>query len=438
MSTTERSMGIGLRALNQLAGSTLLARTGLRRPAERLVYRGTRGSVRTAAAASRTFRAAGRLGRPARQAPGRGGELFDLTPDEDQQMLVEAVGAFAAEKVRPAAAEADAACRAPAQLLLEAGELGLTTLGIPEELGGVMSERSAVTGVLLAEALAHGDVGVALAALAPGAVASALGLWGDEAQQAAYLPAFTAESAPVAALSLLEPHPLFDPLRLRTRARRDGGEWVLDGVKALVPRGSEAELFIIAAEAENQGPALFIVESGTRGLLVEPEPAMGLRAAATGRLILEDVRVPAGAQLGAGSRVVYTGCVQRSRIAWCALALGAAQAVLDHVVPYVNERVAFGEAISNRQAVAFAVADIAIELEGLRLLTYRAASRADRGESYDRDAALARALCAERATWIGSEGVQLLGGHGYIKEHPVERWYRDLRATGVMEGAVLV
>ncbi len=438
MSSSERSMGIGLRALNQLAGSTLLARTGLRKPAERLVFRGTRGSVRTAAAASRTFRAASKLARPARQAPARDGGLFDLTPDEDQQMLVEAVGAFAAEKVRPAAAEADSACRAPAELLGEAGELGLSTLGIPEELGGIMSERSAVTGVLLAEALAHGDVGIALAALAPGAVASALGLWGDEAQQATYLPAFTAESAPVAALALLEPRALFDPLRLQTRARRDDGEWILDGVKALVPRAAEAELLIVAAEAEGHGPSLFILESATKGLLVEDEPAMGLRAAATGRLILDGVRAPAAALLGAGSRVVYQGCVQRSRIAWCGLALGAAQAVLDHVTPYVNERVAFGEPISNRQAVAFAVANIAIELEGLRLLTYRAASRADNGESFDRDAALARRLCAERATWIGSEGVQLLGGHGYIKEHPVERWYRDLRATGVMEGAVLV
>jgi alkylation response protein AidB-like acyl-CoA dehydrogenase len=112
--------------------------------------------------------------------------------------------------------------------------------------------------------------------------------------------------------------------------------------------------------------------------------------------------------------------------------------VLDYVVPYVNERVAFGEPVSNRQGVAFPVANIAIELEGMRLATYRAVARADQGKPFAREAALARRLCAERGMAIGSDGVGLLGGHGYVTEHPVERWYRDLRAAGLMEGAVLV
>jgi alkylation response protein AidB-like acyl-CoA dehydrogenase len=434
----DRSMGLGLRALNRLAGWKLLDRLRLRKRVERWVFRGTRGGFRTAAAASRTFKAAGRLARPARQTPARSGDLFDLTPDEEQQMLREAIGAFAAEKVRPAASAADAACATQVEILADAGELGLTTLGIPEELGGVMTERSALTSVLVAEALAHGDLGIAFAALAPGAVASALGLWGDAEQQASYLPAFTSEVAPAAALALLEPRPLFDPVTLGTCARRDGGDWILRGVKSLVPRAGEAELFVIAADAEGLGPALFIVESSTAGLFTEPEPAMGLRAAATGRLILDGARAPSTALLGAGRREIYLECVQRARIAWCALAVGGAQAVLHYVIPYVNERVAFGEPISNRQAVAFAVADIAIELEGMRLLTYRAAGCADNGRSFDRESALARSLCAEKAARIGSEGVQLLGGHGYVKEHPVERWFRDLRAAGVMEGALLV
>jgi alkylation response protein AidB-like acyl-CoA dehydrogenase len=107
------------------------------------------------------------------------------------------------------------------------------------------------------------------------------------------------------------------------------------------------------------------------------------------------------------------------------------------VIPYVKEREAFGEAIANRQAVAFAVADIAIELDGMRLVTWRAASRADQGKSFAREAALARSLCTRHGMRIGSDGVQLLGGHGYVKDHPVERWYRDLRAIGIMEGALL-
>lgn len=135
---------------------------------------------------------------------------------------------------------------------------------------------------------------------------------------------------------------------------------------------------------------------------------------------------------------MYAECVQRARIAWCALAVGTGQAVLDYVIPYVNSRVAFGEPISHRQSVAFMVSDIAVELEGMRLTTYRAASLADQAKPFGRAAAIARQLCADKGMDIGSAGVQLLGGHGYVKEHPVERWYRDLRAAGLMEGALLV
>ncbi len=227
-------------------------------------------------------------------------------------------------------------------------------LGVPEELGGVMHEQSAVTSVLIGEALAHGDMGIAYAALAPGAVATAIGHWGSAEQEATYLPAFTGEDVPAAALAILEPRPLFDPLKLETKARKDGGEWVLDGTKSLLARAKDCELFVVAAEAEGLGPALFVVESGTKGLSVEEEPAMGLRPAATGRLLIEGVRLPAGALLGEGKREDYVECIDRSRIAWCALAVGTSQAVLDYVMPYVNERTAFGEPISNRQAVAFA------------------------------------------------------------------------------------
>jgi alkylation response protein AidB-like acyl-CoA dehydrogenase len=439
VNTAERSMGLGLRAITRLAGSDVLDRVGMRKHVERALYRASRDGFRSATAASRTFKAATKLGKPARQAPARtGAGLFDLTPDDEQQMLQEAVRAFAAEQVRPAGLAADDACAASPELLEQAGELGITLLGVPEDLGGVMAERSAVTSVLIAEALAHGDLGIAFAALAPGAVATALGLWGDADQQATYLPAFTGDDVPPAALALLEPRPLFDPFSLRTTARRDGSDWVLSGVKSLVPRAADDELFVVAAEAGDQGPALFVIESSTAGLSTEAEPAMGLRAASTGRLILEDVRLPAGAVLGEGSPEVYAECVQRGRVAWSALSVGTARAVLDYVIPYVNERTAFGEPISNRQAVAFAVADIGIELEGMRLATLRAASRADAGKDFAREAALARRLCADKGMRIGSDGVQLLGGHGYVKEHPVERWYRDLRAAGVMEGALIV
>jgi alkylation response protein AidB-like acyl-CoA dehydrogenase len=431
-------MGIGLRALNWLAGSDLLDRIRMRKQVERALFQGTKNGFRSATAAGRTFKAAQKLGKPARQAAGKPRSLFDITPDDEQQMFQEAVRDFAEAKVRPAAQGADAERAVPAELLAQASELGVNMLGIPEQLGGVMHEQAAATSALVGEALAHGDMGIAYAVLAPGAVATAIGHWGTAEQEATYLPAFSGEDAPAAALALLEPRPLFDPLKLETTARRDGEDWVLSGAKSLVARATECELFVVAAEAEGQGPALFVIESGAKGLSVQDEPAMGLRPAATGRLLLEDVRLPGTALLGDGGRDAYVECVQRARVAWCSLAVGAAQAVLDYVIPYVNERTAFGEPISNRQAVAFGISDIGIESGGMRLATYRAASRADQGRDFGREAALARKLCAAKGMQIGSEGVQLLGGHGFVKEHPVERWYRDLRAAGVMEGALLV
>jgi alkylation response protein AidB-like acyl-CoA dehydrogenase len=434
----DRSMGFGLRALNRLAGSSLLDRLQIRKPVERLVFTTSRNGFRTATAAGRTFKAAQKLGKPARQGTGKARSLFDVTPDDEQQMLQEAVRDFAEARVRPVAQEADTAASTPPELLAQANELGINMLGVPEELGGVMQEQAAVGSVLIGEALAHGDLGIAYAALAPGAVATAIGHWGTADQQAAYLPTFTGEDVPAAALAMLEPRALFDPFSLETRARRDGEDWVLDGVKSLVARPGDCELFVVAAEVEDRGPALFVVESGTGGLAVEPEPAMGLRPAATGRLLLDGVRIPGGALMADGERDAYAGCVHRARLAWSALTVGTAQAVLDYVIPYVNERIAFGEPVSNRQGVAFTVSDIGIETDGMRLLTYRAASRADQGKDCAHEAALARRLCAAKGMQVGSDGVQLLGGHGFVKEHPVERWYRDLRAAGVMEGALLV
>src|SRR5581483_9722092 len=434
----ERAMAVGLRALNRFASSELVDRFGLRQPAERFLSGATKSTARTAARAGRTFVAAQKLARPARQPKARPGGLFDLTATDEQRMLTESVRDFALAKLRPVAQQADSDCAAPVELLSQANELGLTIIGVPEELGGAGGERSAVTSVLMSEALAQGDMGIALACLAPAAVSTALSLWGDAEQQATYLPAFVGDDVPAAALAIQEPRALFDPFSLRTRARARGGGWVLDGVKSLVPRASQAELFIVAAELEDAGPALFVVESGIRGLASEPEPAMGIRAAATGRVVLDGAELPSEALLGGASPAVFAECVQLARLGWCALAIGTGQAVLDYVRQYVNERTAFGEPISHRQAVAFTVSNIAIELEGMRLVTYRAAGRVDQGLPFAREVALARRLCAERGMGIGSDGVQLLGGHGYVKEHPVERWYRDLRAAGIVEGALLV
>jgi len=428
-------IGLAVAALNRLASSDLIDRLGIRKASEQTVYRVTSAGFRTAGTVGRQFARAGKATQGNRVPSTQNTGLFDLTPGEDEQMLADVVGEFAAEMVRPAASAANEACAAPDELLKASLEIGLPILGVPEELGGIATERSAMVGTLVHEALAKGDMGLAVAALAPGAVATALSLWGTDEQQSTYLPAFTGDEVPGAALALSEPAALFDPLTPATTAKRSGDGYVLNGVKSGVVRGSESELFIVGAELDG-APQLFIIESAAEGITIESDPSMGLRAASLSRLVLKDVAVEKISLLGDASD--YLECVRFSRLAWCALAVGTGQAVLDYVTPYVKEREAFGEPIAHRQSVAFMVANIAIELQGMRLVTYRAASRVAQGKSADREVGLARRLCAERGMQIGLDGVQLLGGHGFVKEHPVERWYRDLRAIGLMEGAVLV
>lgn len=436
-SPSQNAMGLGLRVLNRFAGLAIVDRLRLRKPAEKFLHAASKTGFQVAMAAARQFKATQKLVGPQRLPKASKPELFDLAPSEEQEMLRDAARSFAVEQLLPAAQAADTNAQAPAELLAQAGDLGLSLLGVPESLGGAGSERSVLTNVLIGEALAQGDLSLAVACLAPSAVSTALTLWGDAQQQAAYLPAFTGDKPPVAALAVLEARPLFDAFTLSTKARRSDGGFVLDGTKAFVPRAAEAELFIVAAELDGT-PALFIIESSAQGLSARADSGMGLRAAATATLDLSNVKLPANALIAEGSAAVYAECIALSRLAWCALAVGTSQAVLDYLVPYVNDRVAFGEPISHRQAVAFAVANVGIELEGMRLLTYRAASRAEQGADFMRPVALARRACIDKGMLIGSEGVQLLGGHGFIKEHPVERWYRDLRAIGVMEGALLV
>ncbi|WP_082533840.1 acyl-CoA dehydrogenase family protein [Marmoricola sp. Leaf446] len=434
-SETRDPIGLAVAALNRLASSELLDSLGLRKASQQTVYRVTSAGFRTAGTVGRQFARAGKATRGQRVPAAASTGQFDLTPGEDEQMLADVVAEFAAEVVRPAASAANEECAAPAELLKATLEIGLPILGVPEELGGIATERSAVAGVLVHEALAHGDMGLAVAALAPGAVATALSLYGTDEQQATYLPAFTGDEVPAAALALAEPTALYDAMAPGATAERRGDTIVLNGVKSGVVRGAEAELFVVGATLDGEA-RLFLVESRTDGITIESDPSMGLRAASLSRLLLDDVEVEEIALLGDAED--YRACVRSSRLAWCALAVGTAQAVLDYVTPYVKEREAFGEPIAHRQSVAFMVANIAIELQGMRLVTWRAASRVAQGATAAREVALARKLCTEHGMRIGLDGVQLLGGHGFVKEHPVERWYRDLRAIGVMEGAVLV
>ena len=429
------AVGYALSALNRLASSDVLDKVGLRKLVERIAYTLTRTGFQVITTTARTFKAKQSLDKPQRlHAPGHTTDLFDLNITEEQQMIRDSVKAFASEVLRDRAEAADKAHATAAETLAAAQELGLNLFAVPEALGGAASERSEVTTALVAEDLAQGDMGQAIAILAPMSVANALTRWGNADQQARYLPDFAGDNPPVATIAVSEPHLLFDPMQLKTTARKDGNDWVLNGEKSLVPLAAEAELFLVAAQTDN-GPAVFIIEGGSKGLTCGDDPTMGVRAAAMRPLKLDNVRVPAGNKLG-DDDFSYREFIDLGTLAWCALAVGACQGVLDYVIPYCNERVAFGEPISHRQAVAFMIADMAIELDGMRLLTWRAACRAEQGKSFQRETHLARTLVKEKAMKIGTDGVQLLGGHGFTHEYPVERWYRDLRAIGVVFGGL--
>ena len=433
------AIDVGLAVITPIVGQEFLDKYNLRGPLNRSLQYGVKQVFSAAGASARQFKRIQGIGKAPTRLKASGAHYFDLTPDDDQKMILETVEDFAKEILRPAARHADDAATYPPDLIAKAAELGITAINIPEDFDGIAAHRSTVTNALVAEALAYGDMGLALPILAPGGVASALTHWGSADQQATYLREFAGENVPQACVAIAEPHALFDPTALKTTAVRTPSGYRLNGVKSLVPAAADAELFIVGAQLSGK-PTLFIVESSTKGVSIKADPSMGIRAAALGRVDLDNVSVPLSARLGEDDATDddYSEAIALARLGWAALAVGTAHAVLDHVMPYIKERQAFGEPIAHRQAVAFMTANIAIELDGLRLITWRGASRAEQGLSFAREAALAKRLGTDKGMQIGLDGVQLLGGHGYTKEHPVERWYRDLRAIGVAEGVVVI
>ncbi len=434
----DEMMGGGLRVLNRIADSPLVERLGFEERAQKLVYEGAKRAAETAA------RAAKRL------APRRSGDRqrssmkFDLSLSEEQQLMRDTLRRFADEVIRPAAREADDRSAPPDDFLETFSELGAIPMAVPEVMGGAAEQVSAVSQMLIAEDLARGDMGLAYAALSPLSFVNALVHWGDDQQQASLLPSLLEGDTTVATVAVVEPQPLFDPGALRTTAKKRGSDYVLSGEKSMVALADRAKWFLVAAEIRKAGPRFFLLERDAAGVEVIEEPAMGLRSASLGRLKLDKVRIAPESMLGgeaalkAEGKAAYYDAMDRARVAWGAMALGTSQALLDYAIPYCNDRIAFGEPISHRQAVAFMIADIGVELESMRMLVYRAAGRIDAGLKCQREAYLARTLCSEKAMQIGTNGVQLLGGAGFIKDHPMEIWYRQLRSIGIMDGNLLV
>jgi acyl-CoA dehydrogenase len=364
--------------------------------------------------------------------------MISFTPSEEQQMLIDAVRRFAEREMRAVYRDCEEEEHIPQDLIDKGWELGLVPAGIPEEYDGFAEEHSAVTGALFSEELAWGDLSIALHLMAPGLVAYPILLCGTQEQKETFLPRLCDDEYPRAAAALIEPTIQFDPQALKTTAVREGDHYVLNGQKAYVPLAPDADLFLVyaAEEGATQG---FLVEKGAAGLEIgQREKNMGIKALATYGLTLTDCRVPQANRLGGPDGCDMEKLLSYSRIATSAMAVGVARASYEYALEYAKEREAFGEPIASRQAIAFMLAEMAVDIDAARLMVWEAAWRLDKGLEATREAYLAKMFTDGMVVRVTDGGVQILGGYGYIREYPVELWLRNGRGFATFDGLAMV
>lgn len=364
--------------------------------------------------------------------------MISFNPSEDQQMIVNMVKQFATDEMRKAYRQSDETGEIPAKLVEKGWGMGFISGAIPEKYGGAGEARSAVTGALLAEELAWGDLSMTMHILSPSLVALPVLLCGTEEQKAKYLPAFCADKFATATAALIEPVFNFDANALATKAERKGGNYVLNGAKCYAPLAADASVILVYANegGKTQG---FLVEKGTAGLKIgEREKNMGIKALATYELTLKDCQVPAAGKLG-GEKGSDFGLLQNcSRVALASMSVGMARAAFEYARDYARTRLAFGEPIASRQAIAFMLAEMAIEVDATRLMAWEAAWLLDKGKDATKEAYLLKNYADDMVLMVADRAVQVLGGHGYIREHPVELWFRNARGFTTFDGMAMV
>jgi len=364
--------------------------------------------------------------------------MYSFEPSDEQKMLVDAIRRFAVDDLRSAYRDADEEGCLPPDLIEKGWELGFLQASVPEVYEG-FGERSAVTGVLAAEEMAFGDLSAAIAVMTPGLFANPILLAGTEEQKLKYIPpVIEMEWKPFTA-ALMESKFDFDPNDLSTIAEEEDGQYIISGEKSFVPYASDAEAMIVYAKLDGQTQG-FIVPKDVSGLEVgDRQKLLGLHALPLHSIKLKNVRVPKDDRIGGSEGHDMAPILDSSRIALAAMAVGVSKAAFEYARDYAKDRDVFGVKVAQKQAIAFMLAEMATEIEAIRLLVWEAAWLLDKERpAASKQAYLAMTGAADMAMMVTDNAVQILGGHGYIREHPVELWMRNGRGFSTFCGLAIV
>lgn len=364
--------------------------------------------------------------------------MYSFTPTEEQQMLLDAVKRYAEGDLRPAYREAEESSELPPALIEKGWELGILQASIPEDYGG-FGDYSLLTGVLAAEGLAYGDLAATLGVMTPNLFVLPILLAGSEDQKATFIPPVIEMEWKAYTAALIEPAFDFDPQALKTKATKKGKDILLKGEKIYVPYAQDAKALLVYADLDGKTQG-FIVPGDAEGLAVgERQETLGIHALPLYSLKLDDVKIPAENQLNGAEGHSMDGILASWQVALAAMAVGVAQAAHEYAIDYAKDRDVFGVKVAQKQAIAFMLAEMGTDIEATRLMTWEAAWMLDEGkeEAY-KHAFLAYSGAVDMVMMVTDRAVQILGGHGYIREHPVELWMRNGRGFASFTGLAMV
>lgn len=364
---------------------------------------------------------------------------MDFKLSEEDLELKKMARDLAEKRIYPIALEMDENEETPEALIKECADLGYFGFTVPEEYGGLGMSATSFMGVLEEICAASAGFGIMLS-VHNSLTCEIIKLFGSEELKQTYLPVMAAGEK-IGSYCVTEPNAGTDVASLSTNAVLDGDHWVINGTKTYVTNAKYAGVFIVFAKTHpdegRNGISCFVVDAGTPGMTIgKAERKCGIKASDTREVSFADVRIPKGNMLGHdrdGFRMAVT-ILNSGRIGVSFQAIGIAQSALNEALRYSKERRQFNQPISNFQAIQFKLADMATRIDAGRLLAYRAARLKDAGEPCHREASMSKLYCSEMANFVCNEAVQIHGGYGYIKEYPVERYFRDARVTELYEG----